>query len=63
MEKLRIHSDSEKDYLRVLQQKYDSLKQSLRHNPKLTNEQKDKGLKSLNAQLKTERKNSPKNLY
>ncbi len=63
MDTLKIHSESREDSLSFLKQKYDRFKQSLKHNSKLTEEQKQQELKNLNAQLKTERKNSTKNLY
>lgn len=63
MKKLKLHSNGQKDHLVALMKKYDHLKNSLRRNSKLTEEQKQADLKKLNIQLKKEQQNSDQNLY
>ncbi len=60
---LKIHSDGQEDYLRVLREKYDELKNSLKLNSKLTLEQKQSELKKINEQFTKEQKDSNHKLF
>ena len=60
---LKIHSDGQEDYLRVLREKYDELKNSLKLNSKLTLEQKQSELKKINEQFIKEQKDSNHKLF
>jgi uncharacterized membrane protein YukC len=63
MEELKIHSQGRNEHLISIIDKYNKLKNSLKRNTKLTEEEKQTELKKIEEQFEKEKKNSKQNLY
>ncbi|WP_424001335.1 hypothetical protein [Maribacter sp. IgM3_T14_3] len=63
MEELKIHSEGQNDHLISIKEKYNKLKNSLKLNVKLTEEEKQIELKKAEEQFNKEKKDSKQNLY
>ncbi len=63
MEELKLHSFGQNDHLESLKKKYDSLRNNINQNIKLTESEKKAELKSLTKSFEKEKKNSNNNLY
>ncbi|MDT0605502.1 DUF1542 domain-containing protein [Croceitalea rosinachiae] len=61
--KLKIHSEGQKDHLQELKEKYDQLKTAIKANPKLTDNEKQTGLKKMNEKFVKEKKDSNQKLF
>lgn len=63
MQELKIHSESENDYLVSIKEKYNKIKKTLKENIKLTEDQKQTELKRIQELHNKEKKDSKQNLY
>ena len=63
MQESRIHSDGQNDHLISIKEKYNKLKNSLKRNVKLTEDEKQIELKKVEEQFNKEKKDSKQNLY
>ncbi len=63
MEELKLHSFGQNDHLESLKEKFNSLKEKIKGNIKLTESEKNAELKSLTESFEKEKKNIKNNLY
>ena len=63
MEDLKIHSEGQDEHLIAIKEKYNKLKNSLKRNTKLTENEKQNELKKIKEQFIKEKKGSNQNLY
>lgn len=63
MNTLKIHSSGKTDFLKVLKNKYEALKQTVFRNKQLTDSERKEKLEELQKSFKEEKRNSNKNLY
>jgi hypothetical protein len=63
MQELKIHFEGQNDHLISIQEKYNKLKNSLKLNVKLTEDEKQIELKKAEEQFNKEKKDSKQNLY
>jgi len=63
MEELKLHSFGQNDHLESLKEKYNSLKNKIRGNIKMTESEKKTELDKLKKTFEKEKKDSGKNLY
>ena len=63
MQESRIHSEGQNDHLISIKEKYNKLKNSLKRNVKLTEDEKQIELKKVEEQFNKEKKDSKQNLY
>ena len=62
MEELKLHSFGQNDHLESLKEKYNSLKNTIRGNEKMTEPEKKIELESLTKSFEKEKKDSNNNL-
>tara|TARA_R110000765_G_scaffold16507_1_gene46314 strand:+ start:70 stop:261 length:192 start_codon:yes stop_codon:yes gene_type:complete len=63
MQESKIHSAGQNDHLISIKEKYNKLKNSLKRNVKLTEDEKQIELKKVEEQIYKEKKDSKQNLY
>jgi len=63
MRELKLHSNGRKDHLETLTEVYTQLKNALKRNPKLTEEEKQMKLKTLHEKFSADKKASQQKLY
>lgn len=63
MEELKLHSFGQNDHLESLKGKYNSLKNKIKGNIKMTESEKKTELDKLKKSFEKEKKDSDKNLY
>ena len=63
MEDLKLHSFGQNDHLESLKEKYNSLKNKIKGNEKMTESEKKMELESLTKSFEKEKKDSTNNLY
>tara|TARA_R110002153_G_C13003555_1_gene465402 strand:- start:312 stop:503 length:192 start_codon:yes stop_codon:yes gene_type:complete len=63
MQESKIHSEGQNDHLISIIEKYNKLKNSLKRNVKLTEDEKQIELKKVEEQFNKEKKDSKQNLY
>ncbi|MDO1512362.1 hypothetical protein Q2T41_06805 [Maribacter confluentis] len=63
MQESSIHSEGQNDHLISIKEKYNKLKNSLKRNVKLTEDEKQIELKKVEEQFNKEKKDSEQNLY
>ncbi len=63
MEELKLHSFGQNDHLESLKEKYNSLKNKIKGNKKMTETEKKTELESLTKSFEKEKKDSKNNLY
>ena len=63
MQESRIHSEGQNDHLISIKEKYNKLKNSLKRNVKLTEDEKQIELKKVEEQFNKEKMDSKQNLY
>ena len=63
MEILKLHAEGKKDHFLALKEKYQGLKQLLKTNKSMTDEEKEVELKKLEKAFNEEKKHQNTNLY
>tara|TARA_R110001606_G_scaffold27962_2_gene89200 strand:+ start:55 stop:246 length:192 start_codon:yes stop_codon:yes gene_type:complete len=63
MQESKIHSAGQNNHLISIKEKYNKLKNSLKRNVKLTEDEKQIELKKVEEQFNKEKKDSKQNLY
>jgi len=63
MEQLKLHSFGQNDYMESLKEKYNSLKNKIKGNQKMSESEKKTELYNLTKSFENEKKNSGNNLY
>ena len=63
MEELKLHSFGQNDHLESLKEKYNSLKNKIKGNKKMTESEKKSELENLTQSFEKEKKVSKNNLY
>ena len=63
MQELKLHSFGQNDHIESLKKKYNSLRQKIKGNKSLTENEKSEELRKLTESFKKEKKESENNLY